>query len=129
MYRFHNANSKGVFVNDCVVRAISVAECERWDDTYDRLSDLAQYQGTLLDDVEFVEHYLDSKYMRVPHKDMTVGEFAEIYKNGTFLITMAGHITVVRNGVVYDTFDCRNRQIWDVWEVNNKCYPVKLTIK
>lgn len=127
MYRFHNANAKGVFVNDCVVRAISVAECEKWDETYDRLSDLAQKEGTLLDDVNFVENYLDSKYRRVNHYSKTIGEFAEEYNKGTYLATMAGHITVIRDGVVYDTFDCRDREIWDAWEINVKCYPIMLT--
>ena len=59
MYVFHNANSKGRFVDDCVVRAISIAEDNSWNYTYDKLSDLAQYEGTLLNDVEFVDNYLD----------------------------------------------------------------------
>lgn len=120
MYRFHNANSKGNFVNDCVVRAISVAEGKSWDTTYEELSDIAQQEGNLLDDVNFVESYLDKRYKRTPHCSRTVGEFMEEYPKGIYLITMEGHITVVIDGVLYDTFDCRNRRMWCAWEVLKK---------
>ena len=115
MYRFYNANSKGNFVNDCVVRAISAAEGKSWDKTYDELSNIAQSQGTLLDDVNFVEGYLDERYRRVPHCARTIGEFIEECPHGTYLITVEGHITVVIDGILYDTFDCRDRRIWGVW--------------
>ena len=36
---------------------------------------------------------------------------------GTCLITMPNHITTVIDRVVYDTFDCRDRELWDVWKV------------
>lgn len=122
MYRFYNANAVGNFVNDCVVRAISAAECKSWDETYQELSKLAQKEGTLLDDVDFVEGYLDKHYKRVPHYSRTIGEFIEEYPKGTYLITVEGHITVVVEGILFDTFDCRNKRIWGVWRVN-KCHP------
>lgn len=117
MYKFYNANAKGNFVNDCVIRAISVAEGKSWDQTYMELSDIAQQEGILLDDVDFVEDYLDDRYERVPHVAKTVGEFIEECPKGTYLITMNGHITVVIDGTLYDTFDCRDRAIRCVWYV------------
>ena len=117
MYRFYNANAKGNFVNDCVVRAISTAENKTWDETYEELSDIAQEEGVLLDDVEFVEGYLDERYKRTPHCARTIEEFIYEYPSGTYLITMEGHITTIINGVLYDTFDCRDRRIWCVWKV------------
>lgn len=118
MYKFYNANSLGNYVNDCVVRAISVAERKSWDTTYDELSEIAQKEGILLDDVNFVESYLDKRYKRVCHYSKTVGEFIEEFSKGTYLITMQGHITVCIDGVLYDTFDCRNRRMWCAWEVS-----------
>lgn len=117
MYRFYNANSKGNFVNDCVVRAISVAEGKSWDTTYRELSAIAQKDGILLDDVNFVEDYLDDRYERVKHISKTIGEFLEEYPKGTYLITMENHITTCIDGVLYDTFDCRNRRMWCAWRV------------
>ena len=77
MFRFYNANAVGNFVNDCVVRAISAAEGKTWDETYKELSKIAQTEGTLLDDVNFVENYLDTRYKRVPHCSKIIGEFIE----------------------------------------------------
>ena len=116
-YKYYNANSHGNYVNDCVIRAISVAEGKSWNETYEELSDIAESEGILLDDVNFVEDYLDYNYDRVPHYSKTVGEFIEEYPNGIFLITMDGHITVVIDGTLYDTFDCRDRIMRSAWEV------------
>ena len=117
MWRYYNANSKGNFVNDCVVRAISVAEGKSWDKTYEELSDIAQSEGILLDDVNFVENYLDKRYPRACHYSKTVGEFLNEHTHGVYLVTMQGHITVIQNGVLYDTFDCRPRRMWCAWKV------------
>ena len=118
MYKYYNANSKGNFVNDCVIRAISVAEGKTWDETYEELSDLAQKDGILLDDVDFVENYLDKRYKRQCHYSKTVGEFSDEYDRGIYLITMQGHITVSIDGTIHDTFDCRDREAEYVWLVN-----------
>ena len=121
MYKFYNANSKGRFTNDCTVRAISVAECKTWDETYEELSDIAQEEGILFDDVAFIDNYLDRKYKRVPHYSKTVGEFAEEFPRGVYLVTMPNHITVIRDGTVIDVFDCRNRTMWTAWKVKRLC--------
>lgn len=117
-YKFYNANSRNNYVNDCVVRAISVAENKSWDETYEELSDMAQEQGILLDDVNFVEPLLDSRYPRACYNDMLVGEFAETHPFGTYLITMHNHITCCINGVIYDTFDPRDKAMWCAWCVD-----------
>lgn len=121
MYKFYNANVNGNFVNDCTIRAISVAENKSWGDTYDELSRIAKKHGILLDDVNFVEPLLDSRYDRVKtYFNETVGDFIEEYSKGTYLITMPGHITVAKNGVIYDTFDCRNRLLKNAWRVSRR---------
>lgn len=117
MWKYYNANVRGNSVNDCVVRAISKAEGKTWDETYEELSDIAQYEGILLDDVNFVESYLDKRYKRQCHYSKTVGEFIEEHKKGTYLITMQGHITVAIDGILYDTFDCRPKRMWCAWKV------------
>ena len=117
MFTYYNANALGKFVNDCVVRAISVAEHKSWDQVYDELSDIAQSQGILLDDVNFVEGYLDKRYPRVCHYSKTIGEFMEEYPVGTYLITMNGHITCCVDGNIIDTFDCRDRVMRCCWKV------------
>ncbi len=39
---------------------------------------------------------------------------------GNFLVTMPGHITVIIDGVVHDTFDCRKRRMWCAWKASKK---------
>lgn len=118
MYKYYNANSQGNFVNDCVIRAVSVAENMSWEDTYDDLSRIAKKNGILLDDVGFVDPLLDYRYDKIPlQHNETVGDFVTSHPIGTYLITMTGHITVAKNGVVYDTFDCRDRLIKNIWKV------------
>lgn len=121
MYKFYNANAEGNYVNDCVVRSISVAENKSWGDTYDELSRIAKKNGILLDDVNFVEPLLDSRYDRVEtYFNETVGDFVANHPKGIYLITMVGHITVSKNGIVYDTFDCRNRLVKNAWRVSRR---------
>lgn len=120
MYKYYNANPKGNFVNDCVIRSISKAEGKTWDETYTELSKIAQKNGILLDDVNFVEPLLDSRYKRICFKNKTLGDFAYEHPIGTYLITMKGHITCCIDGTIFDSFDCRDRKIWCAWIVSDK---------
>ena len=117
MYKFYNANSLGNFVNDCTVRAISLAEGNSWDYTYDKMSNIAQKHGTMMDDKKFIRNYLDYNYRRVDFLPYRVGEVAGEYPDKVLLITMDGHIVCSKYGIVYDSFDCRNRIAEDAWIV------------
>ena len=118
MYKYYNANVHGNFVNDCVIRAISTAEDKSWSETYDDLSRIAKKNGILLDEVRFVEPLLDYRYDRVMvYEDETVGDFIERHNKGIYLITMPNHITTAIDGIIYDTFDCRDKILWSVWKV------------
>lgn len=116
-YKYFNANTNGNFVNDCTIRAISLAEGKSWQRTYDELSEIAGRNGIILDDVNFIEPLLDSRYKRECVRNSTVGEFAKRHPEGTYLITMRGHITCLIDGTIFDTFDCRDRLMWCAWEV------------
>ncbi len=117
MYKYYNANAVNRYEDDCVIRAISCATGKSWDYVYDYLSDIAQYEGTLLDKRDFVLNYLDRTYERINNVKGSVGYVSSLFPNNTILITMAGHITCSKNGVIYDTFDCRNRETEYVWIV------------
>ena len=41
MYRYYNSNSHNNFIDDCVIRAISVLTNRTWKDVYTELSFLA----------------------------------------------------------------------------------------
>ena len=117
MYRFYNNNSLGNYVNDCTIRALSLAEGNSWDYTYNKMSDIAQSKGTMMDDKDFIQEYLDERYKRIKNIPKTVGEVAGAYPDNILLITMNGHITCSKYGVIYDSFDCRERKSEYCWIV------------
>ncbi len=117
MYKYYNNNALGLFENDCTVRSISTATGNSWDDTYEHLSNIARLQGTMMDDGEFIRNYLDERYERINNIPRTVGEVAGAYPDNVLLITMMGHIVCSKYGVVYDSFDCRNRIAEYCWKV------------
>ena len=123
MYKFYNANAVNRYTDDCVIRAISCATNKSWDYVYDYLSDIAQYEGTLLDKRDFVRDYLDRTYQRLYGIKGDVGYVSGLFPTNTLLITMDGHITCSKPDrktgmpTIYDTFDCRDREVEDVWLV------------
>jgi len=121
MFSYYNANPYGRLVNDCTVRAISLATGESWNDTYKELSDFARMQGSMFDDVMYIDSYLDIKfdkfYQRNNKRKLTVRQFTQEYPIGTFLITMRGHITCCIDGTIYDTFYPGDRLVWEAYKV------------
>ena len=117
MYKYYNANAVNRYTDDCVIRSIICATNKSWDYVYDYLSDIAQYEGTLFDKMDFVINYLDRTYQRLDGIYGTVGQVSGMFPNNTLLITMNGHIVCSKNGVIYDTFDCRDREVEYVWLV------------
>ena len=121
MFSYYNANPYGRLVNDCTIRAISLATGETWNDTYKELSDFARIQGSMLDDVMYIDSYLDKMfdkvYQRNNRKRLTVREFTQQYPIGIFLITMRGHITCCIDGTIYDTFYPGDRLVWEAYKV------------
>lgn len=115
MYRFYNNNVLGLFQNDCTVRSLSLATGHSWDDTYQHMSNLARLKGTMMDDKDFIIDYLDERYERVSTHNLKVGEVSAIYNDNVVLITMQGHIVCSKYGVIYDSFDCRDRQAEFCW--------------
>lgn len=119
-FKYYNANPLGRKVNDCTVRAISMATNTSWDKTYEELSKFAQAQAIMLDEVQYIDGYLRRKFYEVytrKDKKITVEEFIEKNPTGTFLITMNGHITCCIDGCIYDTFNPRKRYVWAAYLV------------
>lgn len=121
MFRYYNANPLGRRVNDCTVRAISLATERSWDETYEELSKFAQAQAIMLDETAYIDEYLERKFKKIcgckGNVKITVGDFVEKNPVGTYLITMNGHITCCIDGCIYDTFNPKDRIIWGIYKV------------
>lgn len=115
MYKFYNNNVLGLYKNDCAIRSIALATNMTWDECYQHLSNKARLKGTMLDDRDFILDYLDEQYGRVPTYNLLVGEVSSEYSDNVVLITMNGHIVCSKYGVIYDSFDCRDRQAEYCW--------------
>lgn len=119
MFQYYNANPLGRHVNDCAIRAISLAEDKSWDDTYIQLSEFARQEAITLSEIEFIDSYLADRYTRYCQDKniITVGDFANLNLKGKWLITMRGHITTIIDGIIYDTFDPSDRYLWCAYRV------------
>lgn len=122
MFKYYNANPRKRNVNDCTVRAISLAEGKTWDETYEELSKFAQAQAIMPDDVLYIDEYLSRKYTKIcgcKRYKITVADFVRENPFGIFLITMNGHITCCIDGCIYDTFDPSDRYVWGAYKVQD----------
>ena len=117
MYRYFNANIKGNNVTDCFIRSLSCATGKSWDYTFNKISDMAQWSGTTMDNRDFILEYLDRHFKRMPKFYGTIAEASEYYEDNIILITTLGHIVCSKYGIIYDTFDCSNREVEFIWKV------------
>ena len=103
MFRYYNANPFGRLVNDCTVRAISLATEQSWDSTYKKL----------------INDYLADQFPRFCPEERiyTLADFLDLKLPGRWLVTMSGHITCVIDGICYDTFDPSKRYVWCIYKV------------
>lgn len=116
MFKFYNNSPNGGKVGDCVIRAISTALGQSWEETYIELC----LQGYLMSDLPSSNAvwnaYLKSKgYTRELVRNdcpdcYTIADFAEEYPNGTYIIGTGTHATVIIGGDIFDTWDCSAEQ-------------------
>lgn len=111
---YRNPNPNGLFVGDCVVRAISIATGQDWDTTYTGLI----FQGFALKDMPS-SNYVWGEYLKsrgfsrrsipsVCPACYTVGAFADDHPRGVYVLGTGEHAVAVVDGIVYDTADSRN---------------------
>ncbi len=126
MFQYYNANPYSRRVNDCTIRAISLATNKSWNDTYEELSDFARTQGVMFDNAIYIDKYLDSNFRKIygrkDKRQLTVEDFVELHPQGIFLITMNNHITCCIDGVIYDTFYPGNRLVLEAYKVKRRDY-------
>jgi hypothetical protein len=48
---------------------------------------------------------------------MSIGEFADLHPIGTYLIRIKGHLTVIKDCVCYDLWDCLDRECDLAWHI------------
>ena len=122
-FKYYNANPLGRNVNDCTVRAFSLATGKSWDEAYEELSHFAQKQCIMPDEVEYIDEFLRKRFEKIcgcRGEEITVDDFVKTHPYGIYLITMKGHITCCINGCIYDTFNPSDNYIWDVYKIKGR---------
>lgn len=117
MYRKYNMNPRNNRVTDCFIRSLSCATGKSWDYTYNMISDIAQWDGTTMDNREFIIEYLDRNFERMPRFYGTFIEASDYYKDNIILMTTIGHIVCSKYGTIYDTWDSSQKEVEYIWKV------------
>lgn len=118
-FKYHNENPKNARINDCVVRAISYAS----DLPYETIEEKLFYTGELLDcDSLCVCCYSFLLtdvlgYKPIECDGLTLNEFADLHPYGLYLVRSNGHISVLDNNTVEDTWDCRDMILTNAWRI------------
>ena len=128
---FHNENPKGLLsAGDCVIRALAFGlsvgldKIITWDEVYEGLYEI----GFELKDVpnsdrvyrEFMKRLGFEKRKQPRRMDgskYTAEEFSEAYYEGTYIISLANHLSVVYDGRIYDTWNCSHKSVGNFWKV------------
>lgn len=116
-------------VGDCVTRAIAIATGKDYKEVYDDLNELAKKErrGSRKRGVSsarngmykntFKKYLTSLGWEWVPL--MTIGSGCTVHLNenelpsGTLIVSISKHLTCVKNGVLYDTYDCSHKEYYD----------------
>lgn len=123
MWKKANANPAGKLVDDCVVRAISIATNQSWLKVYDDiyLTGRAEFDmpnsndvwGLYLYRLGFEPFVLPSRCPRC----VTIETFCRIFPIGTYIIGTGSHAVAIIDGDYYDTWDSGNQIASYFWRV------------
>lgn len=130
-----NKYFKASNVGDCVCRAICNATGEDYKKIYDLINELSKNERTSKrkrgtsnarsgvyksTEKKIIEDILGWKW----HSCMTIGSGCQVHltdnelPNGNLIVRVSKHLTCVKNGILYDTYDCsRNgtRCVYGYW--------------
>ena len=117
----YNPNPDGNYVDDCAVRAISIAMGKSWDHIYWDLC----IQGYLMKNMPSskmvcTEYLMNRGFKRTTMQDTcpacyTVEDFAFDNPVGIFILATGSHVVAVVDGDYIDTWDSGNEVIIYYW--------------
>ena len=117
-FKYWNNNPKNRFTGDCVIRAISLATSNNYNEVLKDLYNIQLETGYSIDSNKAIEilmkkyHWIKMNQERKDNnKKYTGKEFCEsIAKpNKSYIVNIGSHhITCIKNQQIYDIFDCSN---------------------
>ena len=121
-YKYYNANPTNKVTNDCVIRSLSFAYNKTWIDVFDELTSIARENFDVATSKDVYMEYVKkhgAEYIKTMTKysRLSGGDFADQYQEGVYILRMANHLTVCRQGIIYDTWDCSEKIVYNAWLV------------
>lgn len=126
-FTYHNQNPKNrKTAGDCVIRAISYAMSKTWEETYKELCDLGFELKRMPNDVHtYTEYFKRKAIIKYPqprkydNTKYTLREFIQDArgKKGVIVVNLANHLTVIKDGMIYDTWDCGRYTVGNYWVI------------
>lgn len=124
-YVFTNPHPEGKIVSDCVKRAVCLTTGMSYKETSNLLNKIKREIGEKDYNSkkccnEYVKRFGWKKISFPAEKGkprMNGQKFAEQYPKGNYILNMAGHWSCCKDGVIYDTWDCREKCVYTAFEV------------
>lgn len=133
-FHYYNANPKDKITKDCVYRALSLFLNKSWDDVAKLDMEYFLENGKFLCDSEIkggipyynTEDFLENSelcelaYSFNDNDDIhTLKEFMDLKAdvNETYICPLSGHITVIKENKVWDTWDCSETGINTIYQL------------
>lgn len=116
-----NPNPHGLYVGDCVVRALSIAMRKSWGYIYWMICIQGFIDGNMPSANAVWENYLQSAgFVRYPLPDRcpycyTVRDFCQDHLYGDFILTTGSHVIAVMDGFYFDAWDSGDEVPTSVW--------------
>lgn len=129
MYKFLNVHPEGKRVGDCVKRAITlVAQMDYHQvqlelNRYKKVTGAKKYNSGY-NPHKYCENVLHMEKLSFPaekgKRRMDGHQFTKQFPKGRYILNMAGHWTACVDGVIYDTWDCRDKCVYTAYKMRTQ---------
>lgn len=122
-FHYYNANPKDKRTTDCVYRALSVAMDKTWKDVMMEMTEMACKYGYVPSDITLINKYLKKngwvkrKQPRMyDGRRLTGCQWLTTVGKETMIINIgSGHMSCIKDGKIWDTWDCSGRCVGNYW--------------
>lgn len=119
-HHYFRMKYKKDFVGDCAIRAVAIATGTDYQETRKQLWEISLENGKLPNDDETTQEFIKRKNFvkKVISKGILLGDFPFNERKTFVVLVKVGyqrHLVAVDQGLVRDTWDCRDRFVMTVW--------------
>lgn len=110
----YNSNPLGKHIGDCVVRALTVALGDTWENIYADLTMTGRFMYDMPNSNAVWAEYLKMngfRYSSLPDTCpfcYTISQFSKDHPRGTYVVATGSHVVAVVDGNYFDTSDSGN---------------------